>query len=113
MKTRDIAKVLRSKISSQEKKRILENEISKPSTGKVVAGAVVATVVATGIAKVIIDKIKERKILKEIEEQEEIEFWEEYYNRYEDESLDIIEYDTKNDSENKNSDEDFTSIIEK
>ena len=88
MKTRDIAKILRSKMSTSDKKRLLEREIDRPSTGKIVAGVVVATVLATGIAKFISNKIKEKQILKDIEDQEEVEFWDAYYQKY---GMDIAE----------------------
>lgn len=96
MKTRDIAKILRSKMSTSDKKKLLEREIDRPSTGKIVAGVVVATLLATGIAKFISNKMKEKQMLKDIENQEEVEFWDAYYEKYgsdiEDE-LDDIELD--------------------
>ncbi len=82
MKSRDIAKILKSKMPIDEKKKILDRELSRPSTGKVLAGVAVAALVATGVTKLVSDKIKERKMIKEIEEQEESEFWDSYYENY-------------------------------
>lgn len=82
MKSRDVAKILKSKMPIEEKKRILDHELSRPSTGKVLAGVAVAALVATGVTKLVSDKIKERKMIKELEEQEEAEFWDAYYENY-------------------------------
>lgn len=92
MKNRDLVNILKSKISSDDKKRILEKEISKPSTGKVVAGLFIATLAAAGITKVVVDKIKEKRMQKTIEEQEEAEFWDDYYENYGCEVNDLDEY---------------------
>ncbi len=82
MKSRDVAKILKSKLPIDEKKKILDKELSRPSTGTVLAGVAVAALVATGVTKIVADKIKERKMIKEIEEQEEAEFWDAYYENY-------------------------------
>lgn len=89
MKSRDVAKVLKSKMPVEEKKKILDRELSRPSTGKVLAGVAVAALVATGVTKLVTDKIKERKMIKEIEEQEEAEFWDAYYENYDMDPNDI------------------------
>lgn len=82
MKSRDVAKILKSKLSIDEKKKILDRELSRPSTGKVLAGVAVAALVASGVTKLVADKIKERRMIREIEEQEEAEFWDAYYESY-------------------------------
>lgn len=82
MKSSDVRKILKSKMPIEEKKRILDKEFSKPATGKALAGVAVVAVVATGVTKLVSDKIKEKKMIKEIEEQEEAEFWDSYYENY-------------------------------
>ena len=82
MKSSEVRKILKSKMPIEEKKRILDKEFAKPNTGKVIAGVAVATVLAAGITKLASDKIKEKKLIKEIEEQEEAEFWDAYYENY-------------------------------
>lgn len=82
MKSSEVRKILKSKMPIEEKKRILDKEFAKPNTGKVIAGVAVATVLAAGITKLVSDKIKEKKLIKEIEEQEEAEFWDAYYENY-------------------------------
>lgn len=82
MKSSEVRKILKSKMPIEEKKRILDKEFAKPNTGKVIAGVAVATVLAAGVTKLVSDKIKEKKLIKEIEEQEEAEFWDAYYENY-------------------------------
>ena len=83
MKTREISKILKSRIPVEEKREILEKAINKKSKAKKAAGIGMVALIATGVTKIVADKIKERKIIKEIEEQEEAEFWEDYYDDFE------------------------------
>lgn len=82
MKSSEVRRILKSKMPIEEKKRILDNAFEKPNTGKFVAGALVAAAVAGGLTKLVADKLKEKKLIKEIEEQEEAEFWDSYLESY-------------------------------
>ena len=67
MKTREISKILKSRIPVEEKREILEKAINKKSKAKKAAGIATVALIATGVTKIVADKIKERKIIKEIE----------------------------------------------
>lgn len=83
MKPREIANILKSKLPVEEKKAVLDKELKKQSKVKKAVGIATVAVIATGVTKIVTDKIKERKMIKEIEEQEEAEFWEDYYDDFE------------------------------
>lgn len=59
MKPREISKILKSKMPVEEKKEILEKEINKQS--KVKAVGIAVAIIATGVTKMVTDKLKERK----------------------------------------------------
>lgn len=83
MKTKEVSKILKSKLPVEAKKEIFEKEIKKQDKVKKAVGIAAIAVIATGVTKIVADKMKERKMLKEIEAQEEAEFWEDYYEDFE------------------------------
>lgn len=99
MKPREISKILKSKMPVEEKKEILEKEINKQSKVKKAVGIATVAIIATGVTKMVTDKLKERKMIKEIEEQEEAEFWEDYYDDFENVPVDDEEQSDEDESE--------------
>lgn len=82
MKTREVSKILKSKMPVEDKKQKLDKEINKSSKVKKAVGIATIAIIATGVTKIVTDKIKERKLIKEIEEKEEADFWEDYYEDF-------------------------------
>lgn len=98
MKTREVSKVLKAKIPVEDKKKLLDKEVDKSSKVKKAVGIATIAIIATGVTKIVSDKIKERKLIKEIEEKEEADFWEDYYEDFENE---LTEEEIFEEEENK------------
>ena len=61
MKTREISKILKSRIPVEEKREILEKAINKKSKAKKAAGIATVALIATGVTKIVADKKNRKK----------------------------------------------------